>query len=133
VNNTVVIALAKEIKASDARSLEFSRQRKNVANKEEAEKQRSKRLRETLLNLMENNNLKEAHGSGLFIKLRLNSYSATPLVDIEDLPKKYKRVKVEPDLMALRKDLKKQKPEAMKVARLECKPHVSISEKEIGI
>ena len=132
MNNTVV-TLAKEIKASDARSLEFSRQRKNVANKEEAEKQRSKRLRETLLNLMENNNLKEAHGSGLLIKLRLNSYSATPLVDIEDLPEKYKRVKVEPDLMALRKDLKKQKPEAMKVARLECKPYVSISEKEIGI
>lgn len=129
-----VIALAEAIKVSVARSEEIKRQQAECAEREYAQEQITRDLKEKLAGEMVAQKLKEAHGNGLVIKLEYDNFRTIPLVDPKDLPPEYQykrtytKIKISPNLTALKKDIQKQKPEALKVAKLERRPYVCISE-----
>lgn len=130
MNANGVIALAEALKASDDRTKELTRLIKQYAEQEYAQKQKSRDLRDKLSSAMVTQNLKEVHGSGLFIELKEDKIRTIPLVDPKDLPPEYQRttIKIRANCTALKRDLQKQKPEALKVAKLERKPYVCIYE-----
>ena len=117
---------------SEARSEEIKRQQAENFEREYAQGQITRDLRDKLAGAMEAQRLKEAHGNGLVIKLEHDKFRTIPLVEPEDLPPEYqyKRTytKISPNLTALKNDIQKQKPEALKVAKLERRPYVCISE-----
>ena len=125
-----VIALAEQIKVSEALSEEIKRQQAENSEREYAQKQITRDLRDKLAGVMVAQKLKEAHGNGLVIKLEYDKFRTIALVEPEDLPPEYQRTytKISPNRTALKRDLQKQKPEALKVAKLERRPYVCISE-----